>query len=991
MKSKRNSAPAILPLSAAVRLDGDKVISPDSALADREIQSGIPVLVVLAAGKGTRFGAAPKCVQLVRGTPLARHTIESFRKFSSSPVICIVGHRHDEVLAALGAENVYIRSDNPVGGTAYAAFEAFCLPRLIEARPLMMIAMGDRILTPEVFARLNRVHGAGGREADLTFMTAIHASPKNHGKGRVVRDAGGRVKRIVEQRDIEAIAEGAERQRLQNITECNCPLYAIRADTLHQYLHSLSNANAQRQYYLTDIVEDISRQAGDIRTVQVSPSDPEYDLLCSDITRPEDIVSLERIVASCDVLQVAWRSDIDLAARLIMANRPAVQAHAIAGQIEMLVAAAEREKLGFRPSDPVGLGVSGGRLRIAFMHPDMTRFFGPAWQMAIGAGTASGEEQIVMLAQRADDGLIHLFPAQAKYRERANVVAADMPEMYPDETVTDLHAYEVFGTRMSEKLLQSLGYVSDKEIQQRRLSGRPVPELSLHVSGNMRRPFCLIGNGLASLRTLREGTVGDKVHASLGRGSFRGLRIAIAGNIPQGGFSSSSAVTVATINSVNALYDLGLDPERLVSLACQAEYGTGVRAGSLDQATEQKGRPGEGALISSNPSDGYRVLGTYPVPAQRFKVLFPYSVERDMSAWRWSWGAYAEAPGFGRPSAGEMRKLTGKAAEIAAVLLRLPLDTDWFKHVENDLIETGDLSQANRRWIAGVLRQLPLRVAKEDLHHRLRCNRSWYVDQLRAAENLDPDTAARNADATLASLFSGWNDPVLRRATPSGAVVEESGVPLRAMLAYLFAEVARNFRLIHHPHEWVRCVTWSQLGDRSVDIAPERLPTRVAMESALGWEHGVAGPHLLDRWLEHASATPHDYQRGLDDESLNAADPPEFHLLEGGSFFRGLALIDLAEAMLKRAFGLDSVAVRVNAAGQGDYFQVHVDTRLADVEAVKRFIRLAFYRRFGLSPEAEFVEVHPGGGAVGVRLDRYDSLISLARMLKRNQKPAIRN
>jgi hypothetical protein len=86
--------------------------------------------------------------------------------------------------------------------------------------------------------------------------------------------------------------------------------------------------------------------------------------------------------------------------------------------------------------------------------------------------------------------------------------------------------------------------------------------------------------------------------------------------------------------------------------------------------------------------------------------------------------------------------------------------------------------------------------------------------------------------------------------------------------------------------------------------------------------------------------------------------------------------------MLKRAFGHEAVAVRVNAAGQGDYFQVHVDTGQADVEEVKRFIRLAFYRRFGLDPEPAFVEVHPGGGAVGVRLSRYDLLPQLVRALR---------
>ena len=63
--------------------------------------------------------------------------------------------------------------------------------------------------------------------------------------------------------------------------------------------------------------------------------------------------------------------------------------------------------------------------------------------------------------------------------------------------------------------------------------------------------------------------------------------------------------------------------------------------------------------------------------------------------------------------------------------------------------------------------------------------------------------------------------------------------------------------------------------------------------------------------------------------------------------------------MLKRAFGQDAIAVRVNAAGQGDFFQVHVDTQLAQVHEVEHFIRRAFYRRFGLTPDLEFFEPHP--------------------------------
>jgi hypothetical protein len=616
------------------------------------------------------------------------------------------------------------------------------------------------------------------------------------------------------------------------------------------------------------------------------------------------------------------------------------------------------------------------------MHPDMGRFFGPAWQMPIGAGEASGDEQIVLLTQRAEGHQIHLFPTNPRFRENINSVTADSSLMYPGEEISDWNTYEEFGTRMSENLLLALGYFSDEEVQRRRDLSQPLPPVSHWVSSNMRRPFSLVGNAIASLRTLRKGRLGAEVQLHLGRDGFRGLRIVTTGNVPKGGFSSSSAVTVATKNAINALYDLRIPPDLLVHLACQAEYGTGVRAGSLDQATEQKGRAECGTLISSNPRENFRIIGTYPVPADRFQVIFPYSVERDREAWKWSWGTYAETAADDRLTTGEMRKLTGKAAEIAALFIRLPLETDFFKVLEDDLVADGALGTANRAWVAQVLRQLPLLISRDELRQKLAEHRAWYLAQLIEQTGVDAQTATQKADGALASLFTGWREPVLRRTTAEEKVVEETGVPLRAIVAYLFAEVARNFHLIHHPDQWIESVTWSQRGDRCFDIDPDRLPTRTEMESFLPWETGLTGPALLNAWLERCGAAPFDYQRGLDDASLSATPPPDFRLLQGASFFRGLALIDLTEAMLKRAFGHDAVAVRVNAAGQGDFFQVHVDSRKVKSADVKNFLRAAFYRRFDLTPETDFVEIHPGGGAVGVRINRYDQLGELVRKLR---------
>ena len=983
------------PLSGVTRLDAvvrpsrDQLLNPAGALLD-VVASATPVLMILAAGKGTRFGQAPKCIQPVHGTPLARHSIDAFRQLAPAPVICLVGYRHEEVAAALGRDNIYVRSANPAGGTAFAAFEAFSVPALLETNPLLVITMGDRIVTPSVFRRLGETHRAGRREADLTMLTAEYEPPKNRGKGRVVRADDGRVLRIVEQRDIDDVPDAALRAKLEALTEGNCPLYAIRAVTLHRHLQALTNANAQQQFYLTDIIEAIRRESGDIRTVTVTVADPDYDLLCSDVTRPTDLALLESIVATTGNHLLAGGSDVELAARAIKADRPAVQVASIARQIEELIATSQTEKLDFKLDQPVALGISGGRFRIAFMHPDMGRFFGPAWQMPIGAGDPNGDEQIVLLTQSAGGQQIHLFPTNPRFRENVNSVTADTSLMYPGEEISDWNTYEEFGTRMSESLLLALGYFTDEELQRRRERGHPLPPSTLWVTSNMRRPFSLVGNAIASLRTLRKGRLGAEVQLHLGRDGFQGLRIVTTGNVPKGGFSSSSAVTVATKNAINALFGLGIPPDLLVHLACQAEYGTGVRAGSLDQATEQKGRAGCGTLISSNPRENFRIIGTYTLPADRFQVIFPYSVDRDREAWKWSWGAYAETTARPRPTTGEMRKLTGKAAEIAALLIRLPLETDFFKVIEEDLVQDGALNPESRAWIADVLRQLPMLATQEQLREKLASNREWYLAQLIETTGVDAQAATQKADATLASLFNGWRDPVLRRSLADGTIVEETGVPLRAIVAYLFAEVARNFHLVHHPEEWIECVTWSQRGDRSFEIDPDQLPRREVLERPADWESGLSGPALLDRWLERCGATPFDYQRGLDDDSLSASRPPDFRRLSGASFFRGLALIDFTEAMLKRAFGRDAVAVRVNAAGQGDFFQVHVDAHKAGAADVKRFLSAAFYRRFGLTPETEFVEIHPGGGAVGVRLNRFDTLGQLVKKLRASDVTAAR-
>jgi molybdopterin-guanine dinucleotide biosynthesis protein A len=964
---------SILPLHKAVALDPDKVISPGSA-SQIPLSSDNPVLILLAAGKGTRFGTEPKCIQPVAGSPLSRHTIDSFHQVSSYPAVCVVGYRQEDVRTALGEENYYIISDNPVGGTAYAVWESFSLTDLEETDPLLVITMGDRVVPSSIFDRLLAAHCGQKQEPGVTLLTAVYEAPLNAGRGRILRDSvkhnsvnQGQVEKIVEQKDIDREQDETLRKTLQNITECNCPLYVVRARKLKQILGDLSNNNAQNQYYLTDIIEAFRNRGEEIRTVTIAPGEPAYDLLSSDVTRPDDLALLEGILSAAGGKDHILRSPVDTAAARLAEDRSIGQIRSIARQLEELHTAADT---GLQPELPVSIGVSGGRLRIAFMHPDMERFYGPAWQMPVGAADEQGEEQITVIIQESGDNLLHVHPTNSMYSEQLESVPSDQDCHYPSDEIDDISAYEKFGTRLSENLLLSMGYFSDEELEARRSRKLPLPPPSRWINSNMRRPFTLIANAIASIRTLRRGTIGEKIQLCLGRGNFSGLRAAAAGNIPQGGFSSSSALTVAVKNAINMLYELHIPNDLLIHLACQAEYGTGVRAGSLDQATEQKGIYGIGTLISSNPRDNYAVLGTFPVPQERYAILYPYSVARDREAWKWSWGFYGSGRETGIPTAGEYRKMTGKAAAIAAILTDLPDETDFFKEIEQELIRTGSLTETSRAWITGILKALPLRIDRDELR------------QIVSRKSPDSLEAARRVE----NLFSSdWRNPQLPIGMQNGRLLYESGIPLRSMTAYLFAEVVRNFSLLHNSEAWIRCVTLSQRGDCCVVIDPLMLPEKDELLRRQPWEKELAGPELLAAWLQHAGAVPFDYNQGLRDEDLTT--PVNFLEIQGGSFFRGLALIDLIEAMLKRAFGNAAVAVRVNAAGQGDFFQVHVDRKLADPEEVKQFISQAFYARFSLHPEREFVELQPGGGAVGARLERADLLVQVISRLRRMGQP----
>ena len=195
-------------------------------------------IVILAAGQGKRMHSnLPKVLHPVAGKALAQHVIDTARSLSPEKLIVVYGHGGDVVRATLSAPDLCWAEQAQQLGTGHAVAQA--VPQLSAAEQTLVLYGDVPLTTVETLKRLLQAGKDG-----LAILTVDLADPS--GYGRIVRDADGKVQRIVEQKD----ASDAEKA----ICEINTGIMAVPTARLGDWLASLKNDNAQGEYYLTDIV-----------------------------------------------------------------------------------------------------------------------------------------------------------------------------------------------------------------------------------------------------------------------------------------------------------------------------------------------------------------------------------------------------------------------------------------------------------------------------------------------------------------------------------------------------------------------------------------------------------------------------------------------------------------------------------------------------------------------------------------------------------------
>ena len=249
-------------------------------------------IVILAAGQGKRMKSAlPKVLQTLAGKPLLQHVLDTSLalqgKASKKGPVVVIGHGAADVKEFLSS---VAKEDSRFGkvstalqaqqkGTGHALLQA--LPKLDVQEPTLVLYGDVPLTTQKTLSKLAKLaDGVRGKDCALALLTQNLVNPT--GYGRIVRDADGSVKEIVEEKDASASQKA--------IQEINTGIMVLPTNSLKKWLKALRASNAQGEYYLTDVIAMAVKDGVPIRTTQ---ADNEYETI--GVNSRDQLANLERV------------------------------------------------------------------------------------------------------------------------------------------------------------------------------------------------------------------------------------------------------------------------------------------------------------------------------------------------------------------------------------------------------------------------------------------------------------------------------------------------------------------------------------------------------------------------------------------------------------------------------------------------------------------------------------------------------------------------
>jgi bifunctional UDP-N-acetylglucosamine pyrophosphorylase/glucosamine-1-phosphate N-acetyltransferase len=218
---------------------------------------------VLAAGQGKRMKSrVPKVLHPLAGRPLVHFSVMAALDSGADRVVVVTSPDCRAAIDAHAAATfpsgvVTTVVQNPPRGTGDAARVG--LEALGSASRVLILYGDTPLLDP---ADLRKLLGALDASTLMAMLSCDLDDPR--GYGRVMRDGGGRVLEVREDRDLDEQARTREK-------EVNAGVYAVGAETLRDGLQTLRPDNAQGEYYLTDVVAFCAKH-GNVAAIKGSPT-----------------------------------------------------------------------------------------------------------------------------------------------------------------------------------------------------------------------------------------------------------------------------------------------------------------------------------------------------------------------------------------------------------------------------------------------------------------------------------------------------------------------------------------------------------------------------------------------------------------------------------------------------------------------------------------------------------------------------------------------
>ncbi len=255
-------------------------------------------VIVLAAGQGKRMHSAlPKVLHPLAGRPLLAHVLEAARALEPAQLLVVHGHGGAEVRGALAGAGVTWIEQAQQLGTGHALAQA--LPQVARGAQVLVLNGDVPLVRVDTLKRLVAAAAKG-----LAICTCDLTDPA--GYGRVVRDASKRVRRIVEHKDASA--------RELRIREWYAGFLAAPAARLGGWLAKLKPANAQKEYYLTDVIGLAVKDRVTVQTVkaadpwEVAGVNSRHELAL--LERAYQNAQAKRLLEAGVALADLWRVDV---------------------------------------------------------------------------------------------------------------------------------------------------------------------------------------------------------------------------------------------------------------------------------------------------------------------------------------------------------------------------------------------------------------------------------------------------------------------------------------------------------------------------------------------------------------------------------------------------------------------------------------------------------------------------------------------------------